>query len=145
MSNRVLPNYETGGPIPRPFKYSERCPVNEEASLMPKGVEWQTRPMSPATMKHIYSEKPLNYEDMYQSVPMGTLYDSDFSQGYPTGMGRAKIIGGGQIKAWPLTNMHVFEPRNYSDRYWAKPTFISNGIYDRSITSGDNRLRTGGW
>lgn len=144
MSNRTIPNQEFGGPIPN-MNYSPQCPVNEQADLIPKGVHWQTVPMSPASVKHLYSETPLNYEDMYQSIPMGTLYDSNFSETYPTGLGRKKIIGGGHFKVWPLTNEHVFETRNYTEQYFLKPTPISNAIYDRSIISGDNRLRSGGW
>ena len=146
-SNRTIPNYENGGPHPRNFDFSPTCPMNEQAALLPArsqhgAVEWQTVPMSPGSLRHQYSEIPFNYEDMYMSVPKGTLYDHDFSMTHPTGMGRKKVVGGGHFKAWPLTNRHVWEAKDYTEGYFKKPGFISSQEYDYSFRTQPNHLRT---
>lgn len=142
-SNRTIPNYETGGPHPKNFTYNPRCVSNEQGSLIPQDahVLWETVPMSPGNLRHQYSEKPFDYEEMSMSVPKGTLYDHDFSQTYPTGLGMNKIIGGGHYKVWPLTNVHVFEAKDYTVGYFKKPGSISTA-YDYEFQTQPTRLRT---
>jgi hypothetical protein len=145
-SNRTIVTYENGGPHPRNFNFSPTCPTNEQASLLPArsqygAVEWQTVPMSPGNVRHQYSEKPFDYEDMYMSVPKGTLYDHDFSMNGPTGQGQKKVMVG-HFKAWPLTNRHVFEAKDYNSGYFKKPGFISSNEYDYGVVSQPNHLRT---
>ena len=147
MSNRTLPNYEFGGPNPRHFGYSKECPLNEEAFLIPEnsGVEWEIKPMSPATVRHLYSPIPLNYEDMYMYIPKGTLYDHNFSKSVgSTGMGVNKKIGGHYI-TWPLTNEHVLEQRDYTSHYFKRPGPISSNTYNYTYQVQPNHFRTDGW
>lgn len=145
-SNRTIPNFETGGPHPKNFTFSPACVTNEQAAVLPArsqygAVEWQTVPMSPGNLRHQYSEKPFDYEDMYMSIPKGTLYDHDFSQSYPTGLGMKKVIGGGHFKAWPLTNMHVFETKDYSSSFFKKPGPITDQ-YTYAFQTQPTHLRT---
>ena len=147
MANTTLPNYENGGPLPFSFNYSPNCPINMQSSLIPIGsnVRWETVPTSPASVKHLYSGIPNHYESMYSSVPMDTIYGHDFSQTYPNGLGKKKIIGGGHYKVWPLTNQHTFESRNYSSQYFRKPGPISKVIYNHEITDSTAHIKSRGW
>ena len=147
MSNRGLPNYEFGGPHPRHFGYEPLCPLNEQASLIPKDTStgpilWETKPMSPASVKHLYSHIPFNYEAMYQSVPVGTLYDHNFYQTYPTGLGEKKILFGGHYITFPLTNAHTFEPIDYSMDSFKLPGSISRDVYRKEFMTQPNHFRS---
>ena len=140
-SNRTIPNYEFGEPLPNNFPYSTHCTLNNIAFVQPKTgdltrngthirdtyrynnpnvdeVCWQKKALAPSSVKHLYSEKLFDYQHVYGNVPKGTLYDHDFSRTYPTGLGREKVIGGGHYKTWPLTNWHVLEVQDYTDGYY---------------------------
>ena len=138
--NRTSPNYEFGGPLPRNFNYDRNCILNEIAFVMPSDhdfdkngtrirntyryhsqpnkVCWDDKPLAPSSIKHLYSEKLFDYQQVYGNVPKGTLYDHNFSRTYPTGLGQEKIIGGGHYKTWPLTNRHVIEIQDYTNDYF---------------------------
>ena len=141
--NRVLPNYESGGPFPQRFDFDMYCPVNEQAQLIPDPDLWETVPMAPTTLKHQYSPIPMNYPEMKITRPKGTLYDQNFVETYPTGMGRRKIIGGGHYKVYPLTNRHVIESRVYTDYYFPRPKWSTE--YRNELVTTPNHVRTDGW
>lgn len=155
MSNYVLPNYEFGQPLPRNFGYDPNCPLNEIAFIIPNRtttpystakaacVDWQQVPSSPSTVKHLYSEIPLNYEQMFNTIPKDTLYGFDFSRNWPTGLGRNKIIGGGHYKTWPLTNEHVLESRDYTSYYFKRPgPILGTGSSYNDVQTQPTRLHT---
>jgi len=146
-SNRTIPNFSTAI-VPRNFTFSTTCPTNEQAAILPASssygsVKWQTVPMSPGNVRHQYSDDLFDYPDMYMSVPMGTLYDHDFSMSHPTGVGMGKVIGGGHFKTWPLTNRHVFEAKDYTSGFFKKPDSISSNVYNYGFETQPAHMKTG--
>ena len=131
MANRVLPNYQYGGPSPSNFVYDPECPINQQARIIPDnaGVCWRREPMPQSTVKHLY-DGPLNYGQRFILRPQGTLYDHDFVQTHPTGLGRHKVLAGGHYLTYPLTNRHVREARDYTSYYFPKPQWGQNAFGD---------------
>lgn len=144
MSNFTQPNYMSGGPRPFKINHNGYCPDNElifyipEKDINGKKTEWKNILSAPTTIKHLYSEQPLNYEPIFMAQPQGTLYDHDYAKTYTTGIGKSKIIGGGHYKVWPLTNLHIKEDREYSNYYFERPDgygFQNKGVGGYSYTS----------
>lgn len=154
--NRTLPNYQYGGAQPRNFVHNHRCAHNQQAQLIPerltegcgsttttngiKHVEMEHVPMAPSTVKHLYSKEPLNYEQRFQSRPKGTLYDNQFTETFPTGIGKRKVLGGGHYKVYPLTNRHVIESRDYTSYSFPRPVW--NTERKPELITFHNHVRT---
>lgn len=135
--NRELPNYQSGGPRPQNFSYYPQCGLHQQAQLLPDERSVTTTaipanpnvpdcmmaqvPMAPSTVKHLYPSHPEGYEQRFQTVQVGTLYDHQFVETWPTGMGRQKVLGGGHYKVYPLTNRHVIESRDYTSYSFPRP------------------------
>lgn len=154
------PNYQTGGARPRNFQHSHYCAHNQQAQLIPenarcnykdvhhfnpstsskKKVEIRREPMSPSTVKHLYSDNPLNYEQRFKLTPKGTLYDHQFIETHPTGLGRRKVLGGGHYKVYPLTNRHVIESREYTSHSFPKPIWGTEK--NKDLVTYANHVRT---
>jgi len=141
VMNRSLPNHQYGGSRPQNF-YEEKCHINQISQVLPNG-KWEKVPMNPSTVKHLYSTKPNNYEQRFQYRPVGTLYDNDFSQTYKTGMGTRKVISGGHFKAYPLTNIHTVENRDYTSYNFPRPTWSTQ--HQREYITNENHIRPDGW
>jgi hypothetical protein len=145
MSNRTLPNSEFGGPISKNYNYSYACPLNEINFTVPcnQPVKWDTVLANPTTLKSQYKNNgtEAEYPNMTKVIPRGTLYDHDFSQYYRTGMGRQKLIGGGNYKTWPATNIHIVEDVTYTDDYWKRPGYCLDSVTETQPT----HLRSNGW
>ncbi len=136
--DRGLSNYELGTPAPFNPPYSYNCPLNEQISYIPDfpiqsisthaplntgRTVWASVPEAPTSVKHLYSPNLFDYSQRYMRMPMGTLYDHDYSRTWPTGLGRNKIIGGGHYKVWPLTNANIREVHDYTDNHWERPPY----------------------
>lgn len=142
--NKSLPNYELGGPYPQPFKYTPGCSTNQQAQLYPgssgiievlnKSVKWETVPMAPTTLKHLYSQKPGDYPQRMIIRPVDTLYGHQFLETYPTGLGRGKVKSD-HFKIYPLTNRHVSESRDYTSYSFPQPQWPEDGLifYDNHV------------
>lgn len=148
MANKVLPNNDIGQPYPTYPKYSQTCHLNEQIQSIPQNNQffnnngtgnhpldtgttyWRNVPSNPSTLKHLYSTKPLNYEQRYTTTPIGTLYDHDYSQTWTTGEGRKKILGGGHYKTYPLTNANIRESHDYNGFHFERP---SNNYYQNEV------------
>lgn len=152
MANKVLPNYSVGGPLPNPLCYDPRCRTNLQQDIIPSCFPssprgdpnqrgWVSKAITTSSEKHLYSPYLFDYGQMFTTYPMGTLYDSDFSQTYPTGLGREKIIGGGHYKVWPLTNAHIFETRDYTNTYFKRPDWH----YPDTIDMQPAYVKSDGW
>jgi hypothetical protein len=144
MSNYTLPNYEQGRPRAFPINYNGYCPDNNIIFDIPKRdangkcVEWKKVLQAPTTVKHLYSEQPLNYEPIFTDTPQQTLYGHEFLKTYSTGMGRSKVIGGGHYITWPVNNVHVKENRDYTNYYFERPEgygYEKNGVGAFTYTS----------
>jgi len=158
--NISLPNYQTGGAKPRNFSHNHHCAHNQQAQLIPEDakcsykditsvnhstsskskVKIEREPMAPSTVKHLYSSDPLNYEQRFKIVPKNTLYNHQFTETHPTGLGRRKVLGGGHYKVYPLTNRHVIESREYTSYSFPKPSWGTEKSKD--LISYPNHVRT---
>lgn len=145
MTNRTMPNYITGGAYPFPIRYNTECSLNEHITSYPEdgSVKWRAIPASPGNLKHLYTGEPWYYPSIKQLVPVGTLYDHDFSYNttHKTGMGKNKIIGAGHYKVWPMTNQHIYETREYTEGYFKKPGHVSDA-YKHDFSTTSPQLRT---
>lgn len=143
--NWQLPNRQTGGPRPRNFVYSPSCPYNQQAQLVPDDarVKWERVPMTPSNVKHLYSSEPEGYEQRFQHRPKGTLYDHQFTETWPSGLGRMKVLGGGHYKVYPLTNRHVVESRDYTSYSFPRPQWGTERQYGMIVYP--NHVRVDGW
>ena len=144
--NKSLPNYELGGPNPKNFTYTPGCATNQQAQLIPEPgsnsthdiykpcTVWETVPMGPTTLKHLYSPIPGNYEQRMITRPVNTLYGHQYIENYPTGIGRLKIKSD-HYKVYPLTNRHVVESRDYTSYVFPQPQWPSDGLitYDNHV------------
>ena len=158
--NKSLPNYQTGGPAPRNFIHDHYCAHNQQAQLIPEDgrcnyknpsslnsstsaarkVEIKREAMAPSTVKHLYSDEPLNYEQRFKIAPKGTLYDNQFTETHPTGLGRRKVLGGGHYKVYPLTNRHVIESRDYTSYSFPRPMWGTKRT--KELVTYPNHVRT---
>ena len=123
--NTSIPNYKNGGPIPGEFDYYPNCRTNTQISYPQRGtIPWESKMMSSASVKNLYTEIPNHYPPQLTMVPaISSLYDVNIRQTYPTGKGREKILGGGHMKMWPLTNAHIFESRDYTETSFPRPSW----------------------
>lgn len=143
--NTSLPDYETGGPHPKNFGYNPACRLNQQAQLIPDNacIDWSPVPAPPSTVKHLYSPKPADYDPRMINKPVGTLYNHQFVETWPTGMGQQKVIGGGHYKVYPLTNRHVNESRDYTPYYFPRPLWGTQ--ISREIVTTSNHVKSEGW
>lgn len=153
--NKSLPNYQYGGALPAPFKYSPSCSTNQQAKLYPgstgiidatnKKVEWETVPMGPTTVKHLYGSTKkdgvikADYPQMMITRPKNTLYGHNFLETYPTGLGRTKVRSD-HYKVYPLTNRSVSESRDYTSYYFPQPQWAP----DDGIILYENHVKVDG-
>lgn len=121
--NRQLPNRQTVRPSNfGQYVHTPTCGLNQQAQLIPSNcVRRELVPMSPSNVKHLYDPTPNNYEQRYQSKPVGTLYSHQFKETWPSGLGRQKVLGGGHYKVYPLTNRLVREVRDYTSYHHIRP------------------------
>jgi hypothetical protein len=77
-------------------------------------TEWVEVAAGPMSIKHLYTGTPNWYPYRRKRVPVGTMYEHDYSQYHTSGVGRGKRISY-QYKLYPFTNRNVREFREYAD------------------------------
>lgn len=96
-------------------------------------TEWVEVAAGPMSIKHLYTGTPNWYPYRKKRVPVGTMYEHDYSQYHTSGVGRGKRISY-QYKLYPFTNRNVREFREYADymlpymdsMQWVKHPVISD-------------------
>ena len=143
--NRTLPDRQSGGPRPQNFVHDPQCAHNQQAQLIPDDacVEWEQVPMAPSTVKHLYGPEPEGYDQRFQTRPKDTLYDQQFTETWPSGLGKKKVLGGGHYKVYPLTNRHVIESREYTSHAFPRPQWGTER--QRGLVTHPNHVRPDGW
>lgn len=117
--NKRLENAELGI-YPKVINYSQKCDLNERIAYS-NDVPWERVLFPPTTLKHLYTGIPNYYPFRYSYKPKGTMYDINLTQHWRTGLGKDKVIGGGNYKMWPLTNMMIREERDYNSLSFQRP------------------------
>lgn len=111
MSRRVLRNHYYPR-FPEQPEFVEGCQTNVIYKTLPEGHPTELISAGPASMKHLYGG-PNYYPVQHIQRPVGTMYESDLSM-YHVGVAKDKRISY-HHKAFPLTNRHVREVREYAD------------------------------
>jgi len=154
MQSQVIPDCDSDTIINHKIVRERDSDGNVRASKIigpDANVNWLYTPAPPTTVKHLYEPPNFpyggNYPDRRMYVPENTLYGHQFTQTYPTGMGRQKVIGGGHYKVYPLTNMNVKQSIDYTSYHFPRPKWgteyqtPNNGM----LITQANYVRTDGW
>ncbi len=91
------------------------CGVNNLYKTIDPFQRWERTAVGPASIKHLYTGIPNWYPYRTITRPVGTMYESDYSQFHDSGVGDGKRISY-HSKIYPLTNRHVRERRIYSSK-----------------------------